>query len=163
MQAPPPSPVQLAVDRTRCGCGTETLVFHPEAWYHGQESRVLTPPCTGCGKALVEITVPQGARTEAYALALAPRSLAARVEDGAALVDEIDEAREKEELDDVAEPLEAPLDPSRWSEPHEAPAAYATWKAAQPGPAAWIDAETKREAAISMAVVVAYVLLCIVV
>ena len=161
MRAPAPNPVRLTVDRTRCSCATETLVFAPQAWYHGQESRVFTPPCTNCGKPLVPLTVPLGARTEAYALPLAPRSLAAHVDDGKSLVDDINEARAKESLENVAEPPEAPLAVDRWTEPHPAPEAYVSWKAAQPRPEGWIPRGLSREAALTLSIVTLYAAFCI--
>jgi hypothetical protein len=159
MQAPAPNPVRLAVDRTRCSCGAETLVFYAESWYHGQESRVYTPPCAACGKPLVEIAVPMGTQTEAYELSVAPRALAARVADGRALVDEIDAVRDPE----LPEMQEAPLAVERWFVPHEAPEAYITWKADQPVPEGFFDKALLREAGISLGIVAVYVVFCILV
>ncbi|MEZ4317012.1 MAG: hypothetical protein R3F61_05900 [Myxococcota bacterium] len=155
MNAPEPRPVVLAVDRTRCACQTETLVFAPRAWYPGQAVVAIEPACVGCGKSLLEQVVPEGAKWEAYALASVPADLAAAI--GSELADEVVAAR--------TEPVTDPpggLSVARWSVPHEASAEYVAWLAAQPGRPARVSPEELREWALPAVLVAIWVVVCVV-
>jgi len=154
MQAPSPDSVVLQVERIRCSCQVETLIFSPQPWYIGQGTVSFEPSCVGCGKSLLAQSHPTGARVELYALAQVPADLALSIDD--ALATEVAEARQAEVVDPPGG-----LSPQRWSEPHEAPSEYTDWLARQPGPAAWVSREELRRWAIPTALVAAYTLFCI--
>lgn len=154
MQAPLPNPVVLGVDRTRCSCGTETLVFAPKPWYHGQRSVPIEPVCAGCGKSLLEKAVPEGGLWEVYALAAVPTGLARAV--SSELGDEVTASR----TETVPEPPGG-VTPARWAVPHEAPPEYEAWLAKRPPRVAPVSRAELQHWLGSLALVALYVVFCV--
>lgn len=158
MQAPLPEPVELVVERTRCVCHVETLVFAPAPWYLHQRMVQIEPVCAGCGKSLLQKTIPEGARWESYALEAVPEGLARAI--GQELLDEVTEARKGEKAPAESGPVKMV---DRWSEPHEAPPEYVAWVEAQPAAPGLVSREELVEWGTAAAVVAVVVVFCILV
>jgi hypothetical protein len=123
MDAPPLETPRLLHERIRCACQQDNLLVWPAAWYPHQEEEVIDAECAGCGRSLLERTLPVGAVIIRYTPEAVPDGVARAL--GASVVDPF-----RGEHPTVAEG-----EPGSWSEPHEPSAAYVAW-AAENSPAA---------------------------